>query len=123
VHETLRALRQKHPAGRLFAVFEPRSATACRALHQADYPPSFASADRVILAPLGRTNVPEDERLDVNRLVSDIGARAENAASVDAIVATLARESAPGDTIALLSNGAFGGIHTKLVSALAARRA
>ena len=123
VLETLRALRQKHPAGKLFAVFEPRSATACRALHQADYPPSFASADRVILAPLGRTNVPESERLDVDKLVADIGNKAQNAASVDDIVETLARESVAGDTIALLSNGAFGGIHTKLASALAARRA
>ncbi len=121
VHETLRALRQKHPAGKLFAVFEPRSATACRALHQADYPRSFASADRVILAPLGRTNVPEAERLDVLKLVSDIGPCARNAASVDAIVEILAEEARAGDTIALLSNGAFGGIHSKLVAALAAR--
>jgi UDP-N-acetylmuramate: L-alanyl-gamma-D-glutamyl-meso-diaminopimelate ligase len=123
VHETLRALRQKHPAGKLFAVFEPRSATACRALHQADYPGSFASADRVILAPLGRMNVPEAERLDVVKLVSEIGSGAENAPSVDAIVETLAREATEGDTIALLSNGAFGGIHQKLIAALSRRDA
>ncbi len=123
VEETLRALRAKHPEGRLFAVFEPRSATACRALHQNDYPKAFASADRVVLAPLGRTNVPEGERLDTARLVSDIGDRAIRAESVEAIVELLVREARPGDTLALLSNGAFGGIYTKLIHALQEPRA
>jgi UDP-N-acetylmuramate: L-alanyl-gamma-D-glutamyl-meso-diaminopimelate ligase len=121
VHETLRALRQKHRGGKLFAVFEPRSATACRAIHQADYPRSFESAERVVLAPLGRTNVPESERLDVKKLVADIGERATDTESVDAIVELLVREAGPGDTVALLSNGAFGGIHQKLLTALASR--
>ncbi|MBK6462563.1 MAG: UDP-N-acetylmuramate:L-alanyl-gamma-D-glutamyl-meso-diaminopimelate ligase [Myxococcales bacterium] len=121
VLETLRALRQKHRAGKLFAVFEPRSATACRALHQAEYPRAFESADRVVFAPLGRTNVPDAERLDVARLTREIGAHATNAESVDAIVEQLARDAAPGDTVALLSNGAFGGIHQKLLAALRER--
>jgi UDP-N-acetylmuramate: L-alanyl-gamma-D-glutamyl-meso-diaminopimelate ligase len=121
VEETLRALRSKHPGGRLFAVFEPRSATACRAIHQVAYETAFAPADRVLLAPLGRTNIPESERLDVARLVAGIsahGSKAEAPAGVDAIVTTLVREAQSGDTIALLSNGAFGGIHQKLLLAL-----
>jgi UDP-N-acetylmuramate: L-alanyl-gamma-D-glutamyl-meso-diaminopimelate ligase len=40
---------------------------------------------------------------------------------VDAIVEQLAAEARPGDTIALLSNGSFGGAHEKLLSALARR--
>jgi UDP-N-acetylmuramate: L-alanyl-gamma-D-glutamyl-meso-diaminopimelate ligase len=122
VEETLRALRSKHPAGRLFAVFEPRSATACRAIHQTAYETAFRAADRVIFAPLGRTNIPENERLDVARLVDRIEASGRHAAalpSVDAIVSALAEEAGDGDTIALLSNGAFGGIHRKLLEALA----
>ena len=121
VEETLRALRSKHPGGRLFAVFEPRSATACRSIHQQAYEGAFRSADRVILAPLGRTNIPEGERLDVGLLVRAIAARgqvAEALPTVDAIVATLAAEAKSGDTIALLSNGAFGGIHRRLLGAL-----
>jgi UDP-N-acetylmuramate: L-alanyl-gamma-D-glutamyl-meso-diaminopimelate ligase len=121
VEETLRALRSKHPGGRLFAVFEPRSATACRAVHQTAYETAFAPADRVLLAPLGRTNIPEGERLDVPRLIAGINAHARSAEampSVDAIVATLVAEAKDGDTIALLSNGAFGGIHQKLLAAL-----
>jgi UDP-N-acetylmuramate: L-alanyl-gamma-D-glutamyl-meso-diaminopimelate ligase len=121
VEETLRALRAKHAGGRLISVFEPRSATACRAIHQTAYETAFRYADWIILAPLGRTNVPEGDRLDVQKLAAAIakgGKRAEAAPSVDAIVEALARETKPGDTIALLSNGAFGGIQKKLVEAL-----
>jgi UDP-N-acetylmuramate: L-alanyl-gamma-D-glutamyl-meso-diaminopimelate ligase len=121
VSETLRALRAKHPSGKLFAVFEPRSATACRAIHQAAYGEAFRAANRVIIAPLGRTNIPETERLDVERLVAAIGAsgiRATAPSDVDAIVESLVGEAKSGDTVALLSNGAFGGIHSKLLDAL-----
>jgi UDP-N-acetylmuramate: L-alanyl-gamma-D-glutamyl-meso-diaminopimelate ligase len=119
--ETLRALRLRHPKGKLFAVFEPRSATACRAIHQTQYVGAFGAADRVILAPLGRTNVPEAERLDTRRLAEELGAKATAEESVDAILARLLSEAAPGDTVALLSNGAFGGIYTRLMEALEAR--
>lgn len=123
VEETLLALRRKHPTGRLLVAFEPRSATACRSLHQEAYARSFGAADRVLLAPLGRVNVPEHERLDLDRLVADLRARgksADRAASIDAIVGTIASEARPGDTVALLSNGAFGGIHARLLAALSA---
>ena len=66
VDETLRALRARHPDGALWVAFEPRSATACRALHQEAYARAFDAADHVLLAPLGRTNVPADERLDLD---------------------------------------------------------
>ncbi len=118
VDETLRALRRKHPRGKLFAVFEPRSATACRSLHQAAYVGAFGAADRVLLAPLGRTNVPEAERLDVGRLARELGGKAEASAGVEAIVERLASEARRGDVIAVLSNGAFGGIHEKLLATL-----
>ena len=122
VDETLRALKARHPAGQLWAVFEPRSATACRALHQHEYVAAFAPADRVLFAPLGRTNIPESERLDLARLAREIGDKAEQAASVDVVIERLVREAKPGDTIALLSNGSFGGIYARLLAALAARK-
>ncbi len=124
VRETLAALRQKHPTGALWAVFEPRSATACRSLHQAEYESSFDSAERVLFAPLGRSDIPEAERLDLERIsraIGDRGGRAEVASSVDDIIATIARDAGPGDTVALLSNGAFGGIYEKLRVALEKR--
>ena len=121
VHETLRALRSRHPSGTLWAVFEPRSATACRALHQQAYARAFDAADRVLLAPLGRTNLPENDRLDLDRLARDLGERATRAGGVDAIVARIVEGARPGDVVAILSNGAFGGIQNKLLTELATR--
>lgn len=119
VDETLRALKSRHPRGQLWAVFEPRSATACRNLHQTEYETAFGAADHVLFAPLGRTNIPEAERLDVARIARAIGPRAEASPSVESILETLTKNVRPGDVIALLSNGAFGGIHQKLLAALA----
>jgi UDP-N-acetylmuramate: L-alanyl-gamma-D-glutamyl-meso-diaminopimelate ligase len=121
VDETLRALRARHRNGALWAVFEPRSATACRSLHQDAYVSAFRAADRVLLAPLGRTNVPEGERLDLARLASELGPKAEAAPSIDAILDRLMSGLRAGDTVAILSNGSFGGLHTRLLEALAKR--
>jgi UDP-N-acetylmuramate: L-alanyl-gamma-D-glutamyl-meso-diaminopimelate ligase len=118
VKETLAALRARHPKGALWAVFEARSATACRNLHQDEYGRAFGAATHVVFAPLGRANLPESERLDLARLAKELGPNAHVAESVDAIVARLAEGARPGDTIALLSNGSFGGIHARVLAAL-----
>lgn len=121
VRETLRALRTRCPTGRLIAVFEPRSATACRRHHQADYPLAFDAADEVVLAPLGRSQLPLEERLDLDQVVAALRGRGKQAVampSVESIVAHLCERAHPGDTIALLSNGAFGGIRTLVLEAL-----
>jgi UDP-N-acetylmuramate: L-alanyl-gamma-D-glutamyl-meso-diaminopimelate ligase len=126
VRETLAALRSRHPSGRLFAVFEPRSATACRKLHQGEYPRAFAAADVVLLAPLGRENLPAEEMLDLDALVEDLakqGKQAERARDLEFIVQRLDALAAPGDVIALLSNGAFGGMTRRVVERLAATAA
>jgi UDP-N-acetylmuramate: L-alanyl-gamma-D-glutamyl-meso-diaminopimelate ligase len=122
VQETLKALRSKHPTSKLLAVFEPRSATACRRMHQEDYTHAFDSADEVILAPLGRSNLPPEEALDVALLARDLSAQGKTAQAlpnVDAIIDYLAQAVTPGSVVALLSNGSFGGIHAKLLERLA----
>jgi UDP-N-acetylmuramate: L-alanyl-gamma-D-glutamyl-meso-diaminopimelate ligase len=121
VRETLRGLAHRHEEGRLWAVYEPRTNTACRALHQEAYLDAFDAADRVVLPPLGRANIPRAERLDLDALVAGLrerDVRAERAPDVDAIVSLLSKEARPGDTIALLSNGAFDNIYDKLLAAL-----
>ncbi|MBN2195704.1 MAG: UDP-N-acetylmuramate:L-alanyl-gamma-D-glutamyl-meso-diaminopimelate ligase [Polyangiaceae bacterium] len=121
VRETLAALRGRHPEGALFAVFEPRSATACRATHQDEYALAFDLASEVLLAPLGRAGIAAGEALDLDRLAGAIDGRGRPATafgSVEDIVRHLAERAKPGDTIALLSNGAFGGIHELLLAAL-----
>ena len=118
VAETLLGLRQRYRGGQLIAVFEPRSATACRNIHQAAYAKAFDAADVILLAPLGRRLIPEQERLDLKRLASDLHAQGKDAtlcASVDEIVSRVADEARSGDAVAVLSNGDFGGIHAKLL--------
>jgi len=119
VDETLRALRARHPGGALWVAFEPRSATACRSLHQEAYARSFDSADHVLLAPLGRSGLAPDERLDLERLARDLGPKALAMPDVAAIVERVVSGASPGDTVAVLSNGAFGGIHARLLDELA----
>ncbi len=126
VAETIAAMRAKHADGTLWAVFEPRSATACRALHQTDYERAFLGAGRVILAPVGRPDIAESERLDVGKIAAALraaGTPAEAATSVDSIVESIVSGAKPGDTVLLLSNGAFGGIYEKLKIALLQRSA
>jgi UDP-N-acetylmuramate: L-alanyl-gamma-D-glutamyl-meso-diaminopimelate ligase len=123
VHVTLGALKARHPRGRLWAVFEPRSATASRKLHQDAYPASFEFADEVLIAPVARA-LPEAERLDVGQIAAELrqqGKSAEAPATLGEIEARLLERARPGDVIALLSNGSFGGIHQRLLEALAAR--
>jgi UDP-N-acetylmuramate: L-alanyl-gamma-D-glutamyl-meso-diaminopimelate ligase len=121
VSVTLEALSAAHPGARLFAVFEPRSATACRKLHQAAYAAAFDHATDVVLAPIGRGELPDGERLDVPRLVADVGARGRRAVgpvAVSEIVAHVVREARRGDAVVVLSNGAFGGLPALLAAAL-----
>ncbi|MBW2525118.1 MAG: UDP-N-acetylmuramate:L-alanyl-gamma-D-glutamyl-meso-diaminopimelate ligase [Deltaproteobacteria bacterium] len=123
VRETLKALRQRHRTGTLWAVYEPRSATACRRYHQQQYPAAFAEADRVVLAPVGRPEIPEAERLDYAELAEALAARqvpTDRPADREEILTILTAAARPGDTIALLSNGSFGGLHQRLLAALAA---
>jgi len=121
VRETLQALRARHSAGRLLVLFEPRSATACRNLHQAAYAESFGAADIVLLAPLGRKGLPEHEALNLEILRNALESREIQAlacTSIDEVLEAALKLAAPGDSIAVLSNGAFGGIHGKLLAAL-----
>lgn len=119
VDTTLRGLRARHPEGRLLAAFEPRSATACRNLHQQTYATAFSAADVTVLAPVGRQGLPESERLDTHALAKAIGARGKTAIacdSLDDVESTLLEHAAPGDTIVLLSNGAFGSLQQRLLT-------
>ena len=121
VRETLAAMRAAHPADRLWAVFEPRSASSCRRIFQQSFAESFAGADEVVIAGVYRSSLPEDQRLSTDALVADLkaaGIKARSIPTVDAIVATVAAEARGGDQVVVMSNGGFGGIHAKLLHAL-----
>jgi UDP-N-acetylmuramate: L-alanyl-gamma-D-glutamyl-meso-diaminopimelate ligase len=126
VRETLAALAGRFPGRRLVAVFEPRSNTSRRAVFQREYAEAFDAAARVVVqivpdAPIYSAFGGDPERLSAERLARDISARGVPAAAlpdVDAIVAHLAENAAPGDVVVTLSNGGFGGIWEKLLARL-----
>lgn len=121
VDATLRSIRARHRRARLVALYEPRSATACRAMHQAAYPDAFDPADVVVLAPLGRSTIPAAERLDLDRLAADLRARGkqvEQPVDLDALVASVVGLVRRGDVVLSMSNGAFGGVNARLREAL-----
>jgi len=119
---TLKALRGRYPAARLWAILEPRSNTLRRRILQTDLARSLALADEVVVAGVFRSEaVPENERLELPALAAEVeqnGRRARLLADADVIVQTLAPEMRSGDVIAILSNGGFGGIYEKLPARL-----
>jgi UDP-N-acetylmuramate: L-alanyl-gamma-D-glutamyl-meso-diaminopimelate ligase len=123
IRETLRALRTAYPGRRLWAVLEPRSNTLRRNVFAGALVESLALADRTILAAVYQSeNIPASERLHPEHIAAELRGRGIPAAvyeDADQIVAALARETEPGDVVAILSNGSFGGIYEKLPPALA----
>ncbi len=124
VRETLKALRAARSGrdGRLVAIFEPRSYTARTRILQEDFARALAEADRVIVAGAHLpTRVPQDRRLSEEALVAAVtglGREAAFISTVEEIVSRLARDSREGDCLVVLSNGAFAGIHERLLQAL-----
>lgn len=122
VMATLEALRGVCPDRRIWAVFEPRSATTIRRNFQEAYAAAFDDADRVLIAPVFLPEkAPEGDRFSVDELVEGLrlrGVRADAVESVDRIVAQLVEQATPGDRIVFMSNGGFGGVHDKTLKRL-----
>jgi UDP-N-acetylmuramate: L-alanyl-gamma-D-glutamyl-meso-diaminopimelate ligase len=127
VRETLLAARQRYGESRVVAVFEPRSYTAQRREFEDDYLHALMPADEIVLAGLFHPErYDEATALRPERLTAAWQAEGRSAAYmpvVDDIVEHLATTTSSGDVILIMSNGAFGGIHEKLLAALEARSA
>jgi UDP-N-acetylmuramate: L-alanyl-gamma-D-glutamyl-meso-diaminopimelate ligase len=122
VRETLVAARRRWEGRRLVAVFEPRSYTAQRREFQERFRLALGSADRVVLAGLFHPERYEGQSgMDPAELVADLqedGVTATYIPEVDEIIASVVAEARPGDVVLVMSNGGFGGIHSKLLKAL-----
>jgi len=125
VKVTLEALRQRFGGRRMWAVWEPRSATSRRATFQQAYAESFDSADLVVVAaPFDQSRIAPEERFSSVRLVEDLSGRGVDAWVLDGaepIAGHLAAATQPHDVVAILSNGGFDGLHKKVLDLLAAR--
>ncbi|CAK0739901.1 UDP-N-acetylmuramate--L-alanyl-gamma-D-glutamyl-meso-2,6-diaminoheptanedioate ligase [Gammaproteobacteria bacterium] len=113
---TIGALRAKVGKARLLAVLEPRSNTMRLGVHKETLADSFKEADQVLLYQ------PPDLGWDLNGVVQSLQERGSVHVSVEDLVHALASNSCAGDHILIMSNGSFGGIHDRLLSALQNRR-
>ena len=119
IAETLKALRARYSGRRLWVIFEPRSNTLRRRVFEAELARSLALADQVIVASVFKSEaIPEAERMDTARVITAIGSTARELPDADSIVAEITPELRPGDVVAILSNGGFGGIYEKLPRSL-----
>ena len=125
VQLTLDALRLRFGGRRIWAIFEPRSNTSRRNVFQAQYAAAFGSADiTVIASPYDQSNIPVEERMNVPQLVNDIRSRGTEAfywPDADAISRQVVANIQPEDVVAILSNGGFDGIHSKIISLIERR--
>ncbi|HET8731266.1 MAG TPA: UDP-N-acetylmuramate:L-alanyl-gamma-D-glutamyl-meso-diaminopimelate ligase [Moraxellaceae bacterium] len=110
---TLEGLRRKVGTGRIIAVIEPRSNTMRLGAHKDSLAPSVVSADQVIWYQ------PEGLNWDLGPVVTASPVPAVVLGSIDAIIDKVVAEARPGDQVVIMSNGGFGGIHQRLVAALA----
>jgi UDP-N-acetylmuramate: L-alanyl-gamma-D-glutamyl-meso-diaminopimelate ligase len=119
----VQSLRQRHPDSRLWILFEPRSNTTRRAIFQTELAEALAAADFAVVAAIPDLHkIPENDRLDPDKLATDIarlGGQGWYLPDLESIITKVTDHAKSGDIIAVLSNGGFGGIHEKLLSALA----
>ena len=122
VHETLRAVRQRYPNNRIWAVFEPRSQTCRRRVFEPAFIDSFQPSDFTVIARVfSASHLPPEQTLSPDRVVEGInakGGKARTFGSTDEIVGHLAGEVKPGDHVVIMSNGGFDNIHNKLLEKL-----
>jgi UDP-N-acetylmuramate: L-alanyl-gamma-D-glutamyl-meso-diaminopimelate ligase len=122
VKEALQTVREAFHPERIWAIYEPRSATSRRKVFQREIAEALGAADCIVLPDLFKPEkIPESERLDENRLIEDLrlaGRAAWNMETVENIIRKVCEEIRSGDLIVIMSNGGFGGICEKLPAAL-----
>jgi UDP-N-acetylmuramate: L-alanyl-gamma-D-glutamyl-meso-diaminopimelate ligase len=126
---TIEALKERYlnndhakDNGRIFALFEPRSATSRRKIFQEAYVNAFKGADYTFISkPFDQSKIEESERFSSEELcdsLKSLGKEAQVFTSTNDMVDAVKSKAKKGDVIAVMSNGAFDGIYQKLLSQL-----
>jgi UDP-N-acetylmuramate: L-alanyl-gamma-D-glutamyl-meso-diaminopimelate ligase len=122
VQETIDGIRARYSDRRVIAVFEPRSNTSRRNIHQHAYVNALRDAAQVFLkVPEPHDKVPADQQLDVPEIISDLqaaGVAAHGSREIAELVGLVANEAHSGDLVLVMSNGAFGGFVPSLMERL-----
>ena len=112
IEVTIAGLRARVGSARILAVLEPRSNTMKLGTMKARLPAALAAADRVYC-------YCEGLGWDAAEALRPLQDRAAAFEDLDGLVAAVVAEARAGDQVLVMSNGGFGGIHGKLLDALA----
>ncbi|MBP7711626.1 MAG: UDP-N-acetylmuramate:L-alanyl-gamma-D-glutamyl-meso-diaminopimelate ligase [Gammaproteobacteria bacterium] len=112
IRTTLEGLRRHVGGARVVAVLEPRSNTMRLGVHRDQLARALGVADLVVLY------APADLGWDAGAAIAPLGERGRVFGDLEAIVQHLVEIARPGDHLVVMSNGAFGGLHGKLLEAL-----
>jgi len=112
INTTIAGLRAKVREARIVAVLEPRSNTMKMGVMKETLAPSLAGADLVFCYTGGIG-------WDAKGALATLGDKAICLDEIEKIVTAVVAASRLGDQILVMSNGGFGGIHGKLLRALA----
>ncbi len=115
IETTLAGLRAQVGEARIHAVLEPRSNTMRMGVL------AGRLADALHLADTVHVYVPPDLAWDARAVLAPLGAKLQVADSTGSIVQQLAAIGQRGDTVVVMSNGGFEGIHGRILDALQAR--
>ncbi|WP_180055055.1 UDP-N-acetylmuramate:L-alanyl-gamma-D-glutamyl-meso-diaminopimelate ligase [Acinetobacter sp. YH12113] len=112
IDTTLEGARKRLGERKLWAIIEPRSNTMRMGSHKDGLAHSARLADEVIWYQ------PEGLDWDLQPVVAAAPNKAKIARTLDDIIHTVSQEAGEGDAVVIMSNGGFGGLHQKLLSAL-----
>ncbi|ENW98273.1 UDP-N-acetylmuramate:L-alanyl-gamma-D-glutamyl-meso-diaminopimelate ligase [Acinetobacter modestus] len=112
IETTLDGARKRLGERKLWAIIEPRSNTMRMGSHKDGLAHSARLADEVIWYQ------PEGLDWDLQPVISASANKAEVSRSLDEIIARVVNEAGEGDAVVIMSNGGFGGLHQKLITAL-----
>ena len=123
---TLAGAKRRYPGQRVWALFEPRSISSSRKEFESGYIDAFHEADRVIIGPVFHreryeTRYGLDKMMSVETIVDRLKSddiQAEQIDDFDDIARCVARDAREGDVIVVMSSGAFGGVHERILAAL-----
>lgn len=115
IKTTLDGARSQHPDARITAVIERRSNTMKLGIHRDSLKQACASADVVYWLE------PESSVWSLAGTVSEDNTEHHICRSTTDIVARVTANTVPGERVIVMSNGAFDGIHQKLLSAMRGR--
>jgi UDP-N-acetylmuramate: L-alanyl-gamma-D-glutamyl-meso-diaminopimelate ligase len=112
IETTIAGLREKVGRGRIIAVLEPRSNTMKLGVWRDALAPSLAGADRVLCYGAG-------VGWEVGSALAALGEKARVIEDMEALIGAITAEVQAGDSVLVMSNGGFGGLHGKLLARLA----